>query len=69
MLKEMIAERYAIVRRNGKVEYYQNHITLEEAKEYIALSEKRGWGWTIKEYNEEELRKYVLLNGWKNGLL
>lgn len=60
---------YTIIKRNGKVHMDYRYISEEKANSLKALSDKRGWGWTIKEHNEEDLRMFVLINCWSRGLL
>lgn len=66
-MKELEAHRYGIVKRNGQVDIFRNHISKEEADKAIAYSDARGYGWTVKRYNDEEMAEFCWFNGWGHG--
>lgn len=61
--------RYAIVKKNGKIDIEKNHISKEEADNYLKKATTRGWDWTIKKYTDEEMAVFVLINNWMVGNL
>ena len=69
MMNTLESKRYSIVKRNGDLHSEKRHISKEEAEKALALSEKRGWGWTVKRHSDEDMKLFVALNAWYFGAL
>lgn len=61
--------RYAIVKKNGAIDMEKNHISKEEANNYMKKAITRGWNWIIKRYTDEEMIEFVRVNNWAVGNL